>query len=67
MHYKVKENVPKMNSQYNKEDWKVSAILSLVLKPDLKEYFFLPQLTIIVKQWRLSKIISIKYRTEMCI
>lgn len=56
-----------MNSQYNKEDWKVSAILSLVLKPDLKEYFFLPQLTIIVKQWRLSKIISIKYRTEMCI
>ena len=27
-----------MNSQYNKEDWKVSAILSLVLKPDLKEY-----------------------------
>lgn len=28
-----------MNSQYNKEDWKVSAILSLVLKSDLKEYF----------------------------
>lgn len=54
-----------MNSQYNK-DGKESATLSLPLKPDLKEYFFfLPQLRIIVTQWRLSKIILIKYRTEM--
>lgn len=53
-----------MNSQYNK-DGKESATLSLLLKPDLKEYFFLSQLRITVMQWRLSKIILIKYRTEM--
>ena len=30
-----------MNSQYNKEDWKVSAMLRLLLKSDLKAHFFL--------------------------
>ena len=30
-----------MNSQYNKEDWKVSAMLSLLLISDLKAHFFL--------------------------